>query len=276
MHHRDGAPLGRRELIHTLLACADMYYGLYTAAAGANALSQKVEVLSNNLANVDTIGFKRELALLHARESAAIELGQDYRGSRSRNDLGGGVDLAATATEFGLGNFKSTGMQTDMALEQPNMFFMVQRGDEQLLTRAGNFQFNNEGQLQTGDGDAVLSADGTPIQLDPTLPWHMLPGGRINQAGDITDIGLRRPTNLADLQKVGQNYFKSTTDQWSTIEPEDRRVRSGFTEVSGVNSLQEMTELIATSRAYETNIRMMQTHDQTTGSLISRLLRPAT
>jgi len=252
-----------------------MYYGLYTAAAGANALSQKVEVLSNNLANVDTVGFKRELALLEARESEAIERGEDYRGSKSRNDLGGGVDFAATATEFRLGTFKPTGLPTDMALEVPSHFFVVERGDQQLLTRAGNFQMNNEGLLQTGDGDSVLSSDGAPIQLDPTLPWQLLSGGRISQAGDEREIGLRRPAKLSDLQKVGQNYYENTTDQWATIEPQDRRVRSGFQEVSGVNSLQEMTELITTSRAYETNIRMMQTHDQITGSLISRLMRPA-
>lgn len=250
-----------------------MYYGLYTAAAGANALSQKVEILSNNLANVDTVGFKRELALLHARESEAIERGQDMRGSRGRNDIGGGVDLAATATEFRLGTFKPTGVPTDMALELPNLFFMVQRGDQQLLTRAGNFQTNFEGQLQTADGDPVLSSDGATIQLDPRLPWELLGGGRIRQAGDVREIGLRRPQNMSDLQKVGQNYFQNTTDRWDVVPPEDRRVRSGFTEVSGVNSLQEMTDLIATSRAYETNIRLMQTHDQITGSLIQRLLK---
>lgn len=252
-----------------------MYYGLYTAAAGANALSQKVEVLSNNLANVDTVGFKRELALLQARESEAIERGEDYRGSRTRNDIGGGVELAATATEFKLGTFKPTGDMKDMALELPHVFFMVQRGDQQLLTRAGNFQFSPEGQLLTGEGDPVLSTDGGPIQVDPRLPWEVLPGGRIRQAGDVREIGLRRPESLGDLQKVGQNYFQNTTDKWATLPPEERRVRSGFLEGSGVNSLQEMTELITASRAYETNIRMMQTHDQLANSLISRLLKAA-
>ncbi len=250
-----------------------MYYGLYTSAAGANALSQKVEILSNNLANVDTVGFKRELALLESRDSEAIERGIDMRGSGGRNDLGGGVDLAATATEFRLGTFKPTGIPTDMAIELPNLFFMVQRGDQQLLTRAGNFQMNHEGRLQTADGDPVLSSDGTPIQLDARLPWELLGGGRIRQAGDVREIGLRKPQNLADLQKVGQNYFQNTTDRWDAVQPDDRRVRGGFTEVSGVNSLQEMTELITASRAYETNIRLMQTHDQITGSLIQRMLR---
>ena len=250
-----------------------MYYGLYTAAAGANALSQKVEILSNNLANVDTVGFKRELALLQARDSEAIERGEDYRGSRSRNDLGGGVELASTATEYRLGTFKPTGSPTDMAIELPNLFFTVQRGDQQLLTRAGNFQMNFEGQLQTGDGDAVLSTDGAPIQLDPRLPWELLGGGVIRQAGDQREIGLRKPQDLRDLQKVGNNYFQNTSDRWDAVPPEDRKVRGGFLEVSGVNSLQEMTELIATSRAYETNIRIMQTHDQITGSLVSRLLK---
>ena len=66
-----------------------MYYGLYLSAAGAAAQGQKVEVLSNNLANVDTVGFKRELALLEARDSEAIERGMVSRGSQSLSDIGG-------------------------------------------------------------------------------------------------------------------------------------------------------------------------------------------
>src|SRR5262245_56050330 len=72
-----------------------MYYGLYMSAAGAHAQNTKVEVISNNLANVNTVGFKRELALLHARESEAIERGAVGRGTGAIEDVGGGTRMNA-------------------------------------------------------------------------------------------------------------------------------------------------------------------------------------
>lgn len=250
-----------------------MYYGLYLSAAGAAAQGQKVEVLSNNLANVDTVGFKKELALLEARDSEAIERGLSFRGSRSRDDVGGGTGQNETATDFHTGTLRSTGIQTDMALERANAFFVVQRGQEKLLTRAGNFQLNNEGQLQTREGDPVLSSDGTPIQIDSALPWELLPGGVISQAGDVREIALAQADKLCNLKKVGQNYYSASEKCITPLAPEERSIRRGYLEMSGVNPIQEMVELIAAQRGYETSTRMIQNHDSMTNSLISRMLR---
>lgn len=250
-----------------------MYYGLYMSGAGAHAQSQHVEVLSNNLANADTVGFKRELSLLEARDSAAIERGMDFRGSRSANDIGGGIRMAGTATDFSLGKFRETGNLTDFALNTPGTFFAVQRGRDQLLTRAGNFQLDVDGNLVTQENDPVLASDGSPIQLDPAIPWRVLPGGLIEQAGDSIEIGIFRPADLRTMRKIGQNYFSAPGQPPTPVEPEDRAVRGGFEELSGVNPVEEMVELIAASRNYEANIRLMQQHDQATSQLISRLLR---
>ncbi len=250
-----------------------MYYGLYLSAAGAHSQSQKLEVLSNNLANVDTVGFKKELALLEASDSEAIQKGLDRRGSRSLNDVGGGVEMNQTATDFQVGTLRSTGIPTDFALESPNAFFVAQRGETQLLTRAGNFHLASDGRLLTQDGDPVLSADDTPIQLDPALPWRALPGGLIEQAGDTRELAVRKATDLAQLRKAGQNYFEAPPKGAPIAAAEERRVRQGFLELSSVNPVQEMVELIAASRSYETNIRMIQHHDGITGSLVNRLLK---
>jgi flagellar basal-body rod protein FlgF len=250
-----------------------MYYGLYMSGAGAHAQSQHVEVLSNNLANADTVGFKRELTLLEARDSAAIERGLDFRGSRSANDIGGGIRMAETATDFSLGKFRETGNRTDFALNTPGTFFAVQRGREQLLTRAGNFRLDVDGNLVTQDNDPVLASDGSPIELDPTIPWRVMPGGLIEQAGDAVEIGIFRPSDLRSLAKIGQNYFTSPDKSLTPVDPEERSVRGGFEELSGVNPVEEMVELIAASRNYEANIRLMQQHDQATSQLISRMLR---
>jgi flagellar basal-body rod protein FlgF len=250
-----------------------MYYGLYMSAAGAHAQSRQVEVLSNNLANADTVGFKRELALLEARESEAIERGLDYRGSRSANDIGGGIRFAATATDFRTGKFRETGIPTDFALETPGDFFAVQRGSEQLLTRAGNFQLGTDGTLLTQENDPVLASDGSPIQLDPALPWRHMAGGLLEQGGDTFELGIFRPEDMRQLQKIGQNYFSAPGQEPQPVLPEQRTVRGGAVELSAVNPVEEMVELISASRTYESNIRMIQQHDQATSQLISRMLR---
>ena len=105
-----------------------MPYGMYISAAGADVQSRRLQVLSNNLANVDTPGFKRELAVLQSRHAEAIERGEDYPDSRSINDVGGGVRLAETVTDFGGATVRQTGIPTDMAIEGDG-FFLVERVD---------------------------------------------------------------------------------------------------------------------------------------------------
>src|SRR5262245_9269618 len=184
-----------------------MYYGLYMSAAGAHAQNHKVEVLSNNLANVNTVGFKRELALLQARESEAIERGLARRGTQEIEDVGGGVRMNATFTDFSPGTMQLTHIPSDLAIDSTNTFFQVQRGNQTLLTRAGNFHVAPDGRLLTTQHDAVLSSDGEPVQLDPNLEYRFLPGGVVEQAGNRVELALVRPNNVAALQKAGENYF---------------------------------------------------------------------
>ncbi len=249
-----------------------MYYGLYMSAAGANAQSHKVEVLSNNLANVNTVGFKRELALLQARDSEAIERGAATRGNGAMEDVGGGVRMNATWTDFSPGTMQLTRMPTDLAIDSPNTFFEVQHGKERLLTRAGNFHFSNEGVLVNASGDPVLSTDGGVIQIDASLPYRFVEGGAIEQAGERIELALIKAKDVSRLEKAGENYFRP--DRSAGVAPaEERIVKSGYLEMSGVNPVDEMVELIAASRAYEANVRIIQQHDTATSELISRMLK---
>jgi flagellar basal-body rod protein FlgF len=249
-----------------------MYYGLYTSAAGAGAQNHKVEVLSNNLANVNTVGFKRELAILQARDAESIERGLTSRGTGSLNDVGGGVRMNQTFTDFSPGTMQLTQIPTDLAIDAPNTFFMVENNGQKVLTRAGNFHVSNEGQLVTAGGDPVLATDGSPIQLDPALPFRFVPGGVLEQAGDRIELALIRPKDVSRLQKAGENYFTVEKSNDLTA-ADDRRVKTGYIEMSGVNPVEEMVELITASRAYEANVRIIQQHDTATSELISRMLK---
>src|SRR5687768_15147575 len=124
-----------------------MYYGMYISAAGAFAQSQRMEVISHNIANVGTTGFKRELGVLQSRHAEEIEQGLIGSGTGSIEDVGGGVQLANTSTDFGVGPLRETGENTDFALEQPDAFFAVSKNGEEHLTRAGNFHFTADGTL---------------------------------------------------------------------------------------------------------------------------------
>ena len=115
-----------------------MPYGMYLSTEGAIAQAKRLEVISNNLANVQTVGFKRDLALFQARLAEATERGQDQPGSGSINDLGGGISVKATATDYRPGPVRKTDLPTDVAIDGPG-FFLVRRGDTNYLTRAGNF-----------------------------------------------------------------------------------------------------------------------------------------
>src|SRR5215204_3929700 len=115
-----------------------MPYGLYISAEGAQAQSRRMEVVANNLANVDTVGFRRDVAQFQARFAEEIERGRDHYGSGTMNNLGGGVQVRSTATDFTPGSLKRTNNETDMAIRGDG-FFVVQKGRDRLLTRAGDF-----------------------------------------------------------------------------------------------------------------------------------------
>ncbi len=247
-----------------------MPYGLYMAAEGAQVQSQILDVLSNNMANVDTAGFKRDLAVAQSRYSEAIEQGLDYPGSGRINDVGGGVLTRETATQFSSGPIKSTGIATDMAILGEG-FFQVDRDGETLLTRAGNFTLDGTGQLVTQAGHPVLSDGGSPIRVDPTRRWTVDNQGTVVQDGSATKLAVVQPKSLGDLVKVGNTMFSSISDT-TPVAAEDRAVRGGHLELSGVKPTEEMMELIKTSRAFEVNVQMIKSHDSIMGSLISRVL----
>ena len=250
-----------------------MPYGLYLSAAGAEAQSRRVEILSHNMANANTPGFKRELAVLQARHSEAIEQNLDQAGSGGINDVSGGVYLQDTLTDYAGGPFKATNGELDFAIEDQDAFFLVAKNGEQHLTRAGNFLFTNDGQLKTQDGYTVLGQSGEPIVMDPTQPWTFSANGVFNQLGSKHSLGIVRPQSRGDLVRVGDNLFRPLGPTTPLISGQERpQIWQGFLEMSGVNSTQEMVELIEATRAYEANIKMIQNQDHVIGALIGRVL----
>jgi flagellar basal-body rod protein FlgF len=249
-----------------------MSYGLYISAEGAMAQSHRLETIANNLANVDSAGFKRDLAIFQARYAEEIAQGVDFPGSGSINDIGGGVMVAGTLTDYSAGTLKRTEIPTDMAIAGEG-FFVVAKNGQNYLTRGGNFLLDAAGNLTTQSGYPVLSEAGTPVVIDPALgPWQVNDDGGIQQAGGVTNLALMRPRSLADLVKAGENLFMPLAET-EPVAPADRRIASGFLELSSVRPTTEMMEMIDASRAFEANVNMIRNQDQMFGTLLSRLMR---
>jgi flagellar basal-body rod protein FlgF len=247
-----------------------MAYGIYLSAEGALAQMTRMETIANNLANVDTAGFKRDLALVAARLAEETHRGWDPAGSGSINNVGGGTEVLATATDFSMGPLKQTGLPTDVALRGDG-FFLIRRDGQTYLTRAGNFVLTDEGMLVTQDhGDPVLAESGDPVQI--VGPWQMTDDGTIEQPDGITRLAIAEPDHLNELQKVGQNLYLPS-GRIHPLEDTRRRIAQGFLELSGVKPTLEMMDMITTSRLFEANVTLIRSQDQLLSTLLGRVLR---
>jgi flagellar basal-body rod protein FlgF len=249
-----------------------MPYGLYISAEGAQVQSMRMEVIANNIANVDTVGFKRELAVMQSRSAEAIERGMVSPGAGTINDIGGGVQFRQTVTDFSPGPLRKTGNPTDVAV-QGDGFFVVRKGQERLLTRAGNFRLTAAGELVTQQGYSVLAEGNSPITLSPGAgPWEIDAAGSVNQGGTRQELQIVKPASLGDLVKAGENLFRAGNDVRPVAQGE-RAVATGSVEGSAVQPTTEMTSMIETSRLLEANINVMKSHNQMLAGLIERILK---
>ena len=160
-------------------------------------------------------------------------------GAGPQSDIGGGVQFHQTVTDFSPGAMRKTDNPTDVAL-QGDGFFVVRKGQERLLTRAGNFRLTSSGGLVTQQGYPVLSQDSSPITISPEGPWNIDSSGNINQAGTPQPLQIAKPASLGDLAKVGENLFRPL----GSIRPvaqNDRAVAGGYLEMSDVQPTTEMT-----------------------------------
>jgi flagellar basal body rod protein FlgG len=248
-------------------------YGMYISGEGAKAQADRLEVVANNVANANTVGFKPDVPVFQARFAEAIQQGLATSGSGSINDIGGGVKLADVATNFSEGQIRRTGNPLDLVIAGPGFFHV--RGDDgqTMLTRAGDFAIDATGLLVTqNEHRPVLDQSNSEIQLDPVNPWTVSPNGFVLQGDSAFALGLSQPQSLGDLEKVGENLFRPH-GRVDTVPLAERQVRQGFLEMSGANSIREMMAMIETTRAFEANTKMIQAQDNLIGSLVSRVLK---
>ncbi len=248
-----------------------MPLGMYMAAEGAQAQSARLEVIANNLANVNTVGFKPKVTSFQSRFAEAIQQGRALPRSGRRDDVGGGVKVIDTVTDFSAGRLQATGNKLDLAIIGDG-FFQVEADGEALLTRAGNFSLDANNRLVNQAGLPVLDAGGSPITLQQGVPFEVSSDGSIVQGDSRTPLALVTTESLGDLIKVGGNLFRPLANV-TPVDDQLREVRAEFLELSGSNPTQQMMQMIETQRAFEANIRMVENHDSMSSGLIGRILQ---
>ncbi len=249
-----------------------MIYGLYNSAAGMMVNEYRQAVLANNLANSDTVGFKRDVPVFAGRPLAKDAGVRSGAGDRDVAGLSGGMWLGRTYTDYSEGRFRNTDNPLDVALVGPG-FLQVAKDGKQLLTRDGRMMKDVDGRLvSVADGAPILGRGGSEIRVNPNGgPVTVSREGRVLQDGGV--VGMLAVVDVAPgaaPQKVGEGHFAAPED--SLVES-GAELRAGYLEDSGVEPLRELVDMIASNRAYQLNAQMISLQDQTVGRLIGVIAR---
>ncbi len=256
-----------------------MLKGLYTAYTGLRNEQYRMDIMSNNLANSSTVGFKKEgstsqafNAILASKLKDTTEAGRMPRRIGYNNP---GVKIGEVYNDFTTGSFQITDNPFDLALSDNGFFtieFKNKAGETSTkYTRAGDFELNKDGFLVTKDGDYVLGANGR-IRLDPNEEATVNRDGSITQNGAV--VARLRLTDFEDydyLVKYGETYFEPV--EGARTKAPEAEVFSGYLEASNVQVVSEMVDMINITRAYESNQKIMQTYDSTLEIAVNQLGR---
>lgn len=246
-----------------------MLYGLYLSAAGVMANSHRQDVIANNLANSETNGFKRDLAMFMERPpESRVQPGQFSDPMLDR--IGGGLFVAPTSIDTSPGELETTDAPLDLAIVG-NGYFAVQSGGKRLFTRDGRLMVGRDGNLiQSGSGARVLSVDGKPIKLDPSRPTTVAEDGTVQQEGQpVATLGLFDITDASKIVKIGGNLLAVSSP--AAVKPTAADVRSGVLERANVDPATELAALMSTQRELEANANMIRYQDQTLGRLVNEV-----
>ena len=269
--------------------------GVYTALSGAIAQSLKMDTIANNIANVNTTGFKKDQQTF-GEYLTAVEKEQDVMkvprvpaSIESFYDMNGGdkayVDAAGTYTNFEQGSLKSTGGKLDVAIDGKG-FFEVATPNGVKLTRSGNFSIDANGQLVTKDGYPVLlepqeGADGLIAGETDSRTVHLGGSGEINisDAGEVFEgttklgkLSVVNAQNIDALQKIGNSYYSQKESMNAEISSvKNPSLKQGFLETSNVNIINEMTDMIMAQRVFEGTQKAISAYDQMSDKLINQV-----
>jgi flagellar basal-body rod protein FlgG len=227
---------------------------------GLAMLEKRMETVSNNLANVDTTGYKKDVALAKSFPNMLAFQLEDpmYRCVPWRKATGPvnmGVQFDQLYTDMSRGVLKETGEPLNMAIASEDGYFVLETPAGDRYTRNGEFHLSSEGVLVSSDGNAVQGQNGQITLADSSFLLNE-EGYIYNSAGNLVDR-LRIVSMEGETKKQGYSLFQCD----DVTEIDNIRVLQGYLEGANVNTITEMVNMIAVQRSYEANQKAMQTHD---------------
>lgn len=269
-----------------------MLRSLYSGVSGMRGFQTKLDVIGNNIANVNTAGFKASNVTFKDMLSQTIQgvtAPVDGRGGVNPSQIGLGVQLASIGTIHTGGSAMTTYNPYDLRIDGDGFFAVIADEEQEVpyLTRLGSLTIDGEGKLVTQDGLLVLSSDGEPIIMEDN--WNSIEiaqNGEIiakTEEGDTENtgifIGMINVANPAGLEKIGNSLYQITPNavfegEWELTAPATPEfgtgsIISGQLEMSNVDLTTEFTEMIIAQRGFQANSRIITTSDEVLQELVN-------
>lgn len=252
-----------------------MFKGFYTAASGMLAQQRRTEMLTNNMANANTPGYKEEQSTLRSFPEMLLSRMNDQKTTGPKvGTLSTGVYMQETLPRFIQGDMKETDNKTDLALvdlmmpaNKGTVFFTVQDPGGQLrYTRNGNFTLDSQGYLTKGNGQYILDNSGQPIQLSSDQFTVSETGLITGQNGEQRQLGIAFTAQPEQLIKEGNGLFRTengTPLADAANQPGVQfKLQQGFLEQSNVDISKAMTDMLTAYRSFEANQKILQAYDR--------------
>lgn len=261
-----------------------MLRSMYSGVSGLKNFQTKLDVIGNNIANVNTYGFKKGRVIfkdLISQTVAGASAPTENLGGTNAKQIGLGSSLAAIDTIHDRGSSQTTNRTLDIIINGDG-YLSFTDGENTLYTRAGNLYLDSEGTLVSADGKKLLTDDGNTFPAIPSTATQLTIGqdgtvsyveeGAINVAGKIA---VSRFSNPEGLTKVGGNYFQVSNNSGAASDTKtagadgNGTIESGFVEMSNVDLSEEFTEMIIAQRGFQANSRVITTSDEILQELVN-------
>jgi flagellar basal-body rod protein FlgF len=241
-----------------------MLRGIYTSCTGMVAEMDRQNVMANNLANVDTIGYKRDNCTTVPFAEILLNAYSKRLPPQQVGTLGLGVQAVTQFVDFTPGSISETDNPTDLAINGEGLF-AVQTGNGVRYTRAGNFQLDKENYLVNKDGYKVLGENG-PIKVE-NGKFNVTREGQIMQNGQV--VNSLQVFDIKDMRKQGETLYTNAAPERAT----NFNILQGSLEHSNVNPVREMVEMINIQRTYDANQKALLGHDETLDKLVNEVAK---
>ncbi len=263
-----------------------MMEGLYIAASGGTKQLKKLDVLSNNIANINTQGFKKDMLIYEEKRPPFQQISLNGSFTIDLNPFQGSdpavsyVQVTQSRTDFAQGSLIKTDNPLDVAIEGKG-FFVINTPNGDRYTRNGNFHLDGLGQLVDQKGNMIMTRSDEPIlipfgtkQISINQDGSIFGGAEINQ-DPLGQLKIVNFNNIHALTKEGEGFYKISDSSVKEILVNDAKVLQGFTESSNANAIHEMTQMIETVRQLEAYQKIIQSIDEVDDQSVNSLGRVA-